>query len=319
MPRRRILYVFPDRSSELLRRYEEGEFWVDYRTAADRVGLDFAVAAPDHVGIGHDGVAYWAGEPLSPGRDIIVYGVRTGPTHQVDLWTGLSLMLSLRALGFWLAIPLDAAMLLNDKFATVAAFAGSPIPVIPTARITAGRDVHRFDTRQLVPDEWFPVFVKPTSWSGGQGCVPCDDRPTLDSLLGLASGSGTGVVVQPQLPEVVSDIRVVAVESEIVAVLDRRPRPGAHVANVTRGGSFSVRETIDSRVADLVKLATDRLGLPYLCVDLLETANGDLWLSELEADGAVSRLLCPEELLMHVVGTRFSAYERRLDAARGAR
>ncbi|WP_436501659.1 ATP-grasp domain-containing protein [Actinokineospora sp. HUAS TT18] len=314
MARRRILYVFPDRSSEMLRRYEEGEFWVDYRAAADRVGLDFGVAAPDHIAIGHDGVAYWRDEPLSPDRDIIVYGVRTGPTHKVDLWTGVSLVISLRELGFHLPIPLDAATLLNDKFATVAAFADSPVPPIPTARITADRDVHRFDTARVVPDDWFPVFVKPTSWSGGQGCVPCADRSTLDSLLGLASGSATGVVIQPQLPEVVSDIRVVAVDSQIVAILDRRPRKGSHVANVTRGGSFSVRETIDPRVHDLVKLATERLDLSYLCIDLLETATGELWLSELEADGAVSRLLCPEDLLYHVIGTRFSAYERQLDA-----
>ncbi|MFD3539188.1 RimK family alpha-L-glutamate ligase [Streptomyces sp. NPDC058662] len=312
MQRRRILYIFPDRSSELLRAYEEGEFWVDYKAAADRAGLDFGVAAPDHIAIAR-GTAYWRDEPLSPERDIIVYGVRTSPTHEIDLWAGVSLMRSLATLGFWLPIPLDTGILLNDKYATLNAFLDSPVPVVPTIRLAADRDVHRLRHLNLVPNDWFPVFVKPLSWSGGQGCVACPDRDSLEAVLGLAAGSRTGVAIQPRLAGVTADIRVVAVEGTIVAMFDRIPRQGSHVANVTRGGSYSVRTEIDPRVHDLVKLAARRLGVAYLCVDLL-LADGTLWLSEFEADGAVSRLLAPADLVHHVVATRFAAYERRLDA-----
>ncbi|MFF8837883.1 RimK family alpha-L-glutamate ligase [Streptomyces sp. NPDC015130] len=312
MTRRRIIHVFPDRSSELLRGYEEGEFWVDYRAAADRAGLDFAVAAPDHIAIAR-GTAYWRDEPLSPERDILVYGVRTSPTHEVDLWTGLSLMRSLATLGFWLPIPLDTGILLNDKYATLNAFQDSPVPGIPTIRITADRDVHRLRHLNLVPGDWFPVFVKPLSWSGGQGCVSCPDRDSLEAVLGLAAGSGTGVAVQPRLAGVTADIRVVVVEGTIIAMFDRIPRQGSHVANVSRGGSYALRTEIDPRVHELAKLASERLGVSYLCVDLL-LADGQLWLSEFEADGAVSRLLAPADVVHHVVATRFAAYERRLDA-----
>lgn len=315
MARRRILYLFPDRSSELLRHYEEREFWPDYAAAAERAGIDFAVAAPDHVAIAHE-TAYHRGEALSPDRDIVVYGVRTGPTHMPDLWTGLSIVRCLETLGFWLPIPLDTGILLNDKYATLNAFADSPVPVIPTVRLTADRDVHRLGHQRLVPDDWFPAFVKPTAWSGGQGCVPCPDRASLEAVLGLAAGSGTGVIVQPRLPDVVADTRVVVVEGEIVAMFDRRPRPGSHVANVSRGGSFAVRHEIEPAVHKLARLVTDRLDLSYVCIDVLRTASGGLWLSELEADGAVSRLLCPPEQVHEVVGARFAAYERRLSEAR---
>ncbi|WP_228979454.1 RimK family alpha-L-glutamate ligase [Streptomyces sp. DH12] len=312
MRRRRILYVFPDRSSQLLRAYEEGEFWPDYAAAADRAGLDFAVAAPDHVALAH-GAAYWRDEELSPERDIVVYGVRTNPTHEVDLWAGLSLVRSLRTLGFWLPIPLDTGILLNDKYATLNAFRDSPVPVVPTVRLAADRDAHRLRHADLVPDDWYPVFVKPLSWSGGQGCVACPDRETLEAVLGLAAGSRTGVAVQPRLADVRCDTRVVAVEGEVVAMFDRIPRQGAHVANVSRGARYAVRTEIDPRVHELVKLASDRLGVAYLCVDLLQ-AGDRLWLSEFEADGAVSRLLAPPEVVHRVVAARFTAYERRLEA-----
>ncbi|MFE7132316.1 RimK family alpha-L-glutamate ligase [Streptomyces sp. NPDC057638] len=311
MTRRRILYLFPDRSSEMLRAYEEGEFWVDYRAAAERAGLDFAVIAPDHVSIA-GGTAYWRDEPLSPERDIIVYGVRTGPTHAIDLWAGVSLVTSLATLGFWLPIPLETGILLNDKYATLNAFQDSPVPPVPTVRLAADRDVHRLGHSRLVPGDWFPVFAKPLSWSGGQGCVVCPDRETLDAVLGLAAGSRSGVAVQPRLDGVSADIRVVAVEGTIVAMFDRIPRQGSTVANVSRGGGYAIRHEIDSRAHDLVKLASDRLGLSYLCVDLL-LADGELWLSEMEADGAVSRLLAPADVVHHVVATRFAAYERRLE------
>ncbi|MEU3744657.1 MULTISPECIES: RimK family alpha-L-glutamate ligase [Streptomyces] len=312
MQRRRILYLFPDRSSALLRAYEEGEFWVDYRLAADRAGLDFDVAAPDHFAIAR-GRVYWRDEPLSPNRDIIVYGIRTGPTHEVDLWAGLSLMRSLQTLGFWLPIPLDTGILLNDKYATLNAFQDSPVPVVPTIRLAADRDVHRLRHLSLVPNDWYPVFVKPLSWSGGQGCVACPDRDSLEAVLGLAAGSRTGVAIQPRLPQVAADIRVVSVEGTVIAMFDRIPRQGSHVANVSRGAGYAVRTEIDPRVHELAKLASNRLGVSYLCIDLL-LADGQLWLSEFEADGAVSRLLAPADLVHHVVATRFAAYERRLDA-----
>jgi glutathione synthase/RimK-type ligase-like ATP-grasp enzyme len=315
--RKRILYLFPDRSSDTLRRWEAEVFWPDYREAADRVGLDFDVAAPDHIVIARR-TAYWNGEELSPDRDIPVYGVRTGPYHYVDTWTGMSVLKSLESLGFWPAIPLDAGILLNDKFATLSTFADSPVPIIPSVRLTADRDIHRIGYRHLVPDEWFPVFVKPTSWSGGLGCVPCGDRPALDAVLGLAAGAGTAVVIQPSVRDVVADIRVVTVEGQIVAMFDRVPRDGSLVANASRGGAASVRTEIDPRVHDLIKLIQDRLDLGYFCVDLLLTAGGELWLSELEADGATSRRLCPIDLLYEIVGTRFRAYERRLAAFRAA-
>ncbi|MEV0328169.1 hypothetical protein CA850_14400 [Micromonospora echinospora] len=317
MADQRILYLFPDRSSELLRAYEEQEFWPDYAAGAARAGLDFVVAPPDHVAIS-DGVAYYRDDALSPDRDIVVYGVRTGPTHISDLWTGISVATCLEAMGFWLPIPIGAGILLNDKYATLASFADSPVPVIPTVRLTADRDVHRIGQHRLVPDEWFPVFVKPTAWSGGQGCVPCADRASLEAVLGLAAGSGTGIVVQPCLADVVADTRAIVVEGRIVAAVDRRPKPGSHVANVSRGGSFTVRRDLEPAVHELARMVSDRLDLPYVCIDILRTADGGLWLSELEADGAVSRLLFPPDTVHEVVATRFAAYARRheLQAAR---
>jgi glutathione synthase/RimK-type ligase-like ATP-grasp enzyme len=275
--------------------------------------MDLSVAIPEHVVL-TDTEAYWNNEKLSRSRDIIVHGVRTNPTHGIDLWSGMSVVRSLEALGFWLAIPLAKSVLLNEKFATARALADSPIPTIPSVRIPTGRDLHRLEYQRLVPDDWFPVFAKPASWGRGLGCVLCPDRATLDGVLGVAAGSGAPMLVQPSVGPVVADIRIVVVEGEIVAMYDRTPTAGAHVANISRGGSYAARTDVDAPVGELVELIQSRFDLPYVCIDLLQAADGRTWLSELEADGAVSSLFGQPELMRRVVGARFRSYAKRLDA-----
>jgi hypothetical protein len=312
MGRKRILYLFPDLSSPEARRWEQEDFWPVYHRAAAEAGMDLAVADPEHVLITGD-TAYWRDEPLHPARDIVVYDARTEPVHEPALWWGLSVARCLRALGFWLAIPLDRAVLTNDKFATARELAGSPVPVIPSVRVNAGRDLDRLGYQRLVPDSWFPVFVKPVSWGRGLGCVRCPDRATLDAVLGLASGSAASMLVQPSVGVVTADLRVVAVEGEIVAMYDRIPGSDSHVANVSRGGQVRERDTVEQPVRDLVTLVHRRFDLPYVCVDLLRTAAGELWFSELEADGAVTGLFSDIETVTRVVGGRFRAYADRHD------
>lgn len=311
-PRKRILYLFPDRSSEMDYAWEHDVFWPDYEKAAEEAGLGFGVANPEHIIISGK-EAYWKDERLSWDRDVIVYDIRPDPAYELDLWQGISVVRSLAALGFWPAIPLSAAILFNDKFATAEALADSPIPTIPAVRINAGRDIHKLNYQALVPDEWFPLFVKPASWGRGLGCVRCPDRATLDALLGLASGSGPAMLIQPSVGEVTADIRVVVVEGEIVAMYDRIPGADSHVANISRGGSFAERQTLDAPILELVEMINSRFDLPYLCVDLLAAADGRLWFSEIELDGAVAGLFGDPEAMKRVVGRRFRAYADRLD------
>jgi hypothetical protein len=35
--------------------------------------------------------------------------------------------------------------------------------------VSTCRDVHELNHQRLVPDEWFPVFVKPASWDEASG------------------------------------------------------------------------------------------------------------------------------------------------------
>lgn len=311
-PGKRILYLFPDRSSSTLAAWERDLFWPVYERVARANGLDFAVAIPEHVLL-RDGEAYWRGERLRPDRDIVVYDVRSEPIHEADLWSSLTLVRSLEAQGFWLAIPLSTALLCNDKFATTEALADSPVPVIPSIRVITGRDLDLLTYREMIPDEWFPAFVKPASWGRGVGGVRCPDRSTLDALLGLASGSGATMLVQPSVGDVVADTRVVLVEGEIVAVYDRIGSAGSHVANVSRGGRVEERAGVDGPVHELADLVHRRFDLPYVCIDLLRTADGGLWFSELELDGAVSGLFDDRDAVQRIVGGRFRAYARRLD------
>jgi glutathione synthase/RimK-type ligase-like ATP-grasp enzyme len=202
----------------------------------------------------------------------------------------------------------------NDKFAMAETLSDSPVPIIPAVRINTGRDIHKLEYQQLIPDEWFPVFVKPTSWGRGLGCVRCADRATLDAILGLASGSGACMLVQPSAGRVVADLRVVVVAGEIAAMYERIPVDGCHVANLSRGGTARETTSAEQSVRDLVRLVDDRFGLAYVCIDLLRTDSGEMWLSELELDGAVSGLFANPEMVRRVVGRRFQAYAEGLDA-----
>jgi hypothetical protein len=309
----RILYLFPDRSSRAAAAWEHERFWPVYRKAAADAGLDFDVATPEHIVL-NGRRAYWSGEELRPERDVIVYDIRSEPLHAADLWTSMTLVKSLETLGFWSAIPLDDALLLNDKFATAELLRDSPVPVIPSVRVTAGRDLERLGHQELVPDSWFPAFVKPASWGRGLGCVACPDRATLDAVLGLASGAGACMLVQPSVGRVVADTRVVLVEGQVVAAYDRVPGDASHVANVSRGGSVRMRASVERPVHDLAGLVQQRLGLPYVCIDLLRTDDGAIWLSELEPDGAVYGLFDVPGAVDRVVGARFRAYAARLRA-----
>lgn len=311
--RKRILYIFPDRSSQISGAWERDTFWPVYERAAEEAGLDFDVANPEHIVMrGRD--AYLNGERLLPERDAIVYDIRSEPCHEIDLWSSVTLVRSLESAGFWLAVPLAEAILFNDKFATAEVLADSPVRTIPSVRVNTGRDLDRIGYQELVPDEWFPVFVKPASWGRGLGCVRCPDRATLDAVLGLASGSGACMLVQPSVGQVIADLRVVAVEGEIVAMYDRIPGDESHVANVSRGGTIRERTEVEQSVRELVELLHERFALPYLCVDLLRSADGGLWFSELELDGAVSGLFGNPDAVKRVVGGRFRAYAARLDA-----
>ncbi|GAB3227391.1 hypothetical protein GCM10027447_18450 [Glycomyces halotolerans] len=290
--------------------WEREVFWPEYRKAAEAVGMDFDVAAPEHL-LMADGQAHWRSERLFPARDIIVYSPRANPRHRVDLWSGITTARSLEALGFWLAVPLDAGIALNDKFATAEALRDSPVPLVPSVRITAGRDVHRLDYHRFVPDSWYPVFVKPASWGRGLGCVHCPDPATLDSLLGLASGGDTTMVVQPSVGDVAADTRVVVVEGAVVAMYDRVPEGASHASNVSRGGRVRPRTELEEPVAELVATVQRALDLPYVCIDLLRTRDGRVWLSELEPDGAVTALFDRPDEAIRVIGERFRAYARR--------
>lgn len=307
--RPRLLFVFPDRGSAQDREWEDTTIWPAYRASAQQVGLDLEVVVPEHVQFGPS-EARWRGELLLPQRDLVVYSTRANPTHCVDLWNGISTVRSLETLGFWSAIPIDHAVLFNDKFATAEALRDSPVPTIPSVRITTGRDLGRTDVHALVPDDWFPVFVKPASWGRGLGCLSCPDRTSLDGALGLASGSDAPVVIQPTIRGVVADTRVVVVEGEIVSAYDRLPPAGGGVANVSRGASTRLRTEIEPEVAQLASLVQERFGLAYLCIDLLRTEGGGLWLAECEPDGAVTGLFPHGDEANRVLGARFAAYAR---------
>jgi hypothetical protein len=94
---------------------------------------------------------------------------------------------------------------------------------------------------------------------------------------------------------------------------DRVPGAQSHVANLSRGGSVAERVTLDAPVDALVRLISRRFDISYLCIDLLMAADGRIWLSELELDGAVSALFGDPEAMKRVVGRRFQAYAERLD------
>jgi ribosomal protein S6-L-glutamate ligase RimK-like protein len=311
--RKAICWIFPDRSSQQQRLVEHAHYWAEYASAAGEAGLELGVVSPEAIEATVAGDSNASvrvnGVPASPDSTIFVTELYAFPHQVVDALAQMTTFKVLELAGFYLPIPPDLSLVMNDKAATVLYFRSSPVPPLPCVRIVSGRDYDDHDLGSLLDGLELPLAVKPASWGAGVGFAVARDANDLRALLGLASGSDCALVLQPLLGGEVADYRVYFVRGEVHTVLVRRPQPGELLANLNRGAQAEFVELPDELEA-AAEHARETLGLPYFCVDYLFDGER-FWLSEVELDGGTPWV--DRERTHRILHDRFVAYDEAHD------
>jgi [lysine-biosynthesis-protein LysW]--L-2-aminoadipate ligase len=193
----------------------------------------------------------------------------------------------LEGLGVPVISPHRTVSTCGDKMLTTAALqaAGLPIPrtvlaLTPEAALTA------------IEEMGYPVVLKPLYGSWGRLLARVNDRDAAEALLehkATLGGYLHGVVyIQEYVDKPGRDIRVLVVGDEVVYAIYRR---SAHwITNTARDGE-ALPCRITTQIANLSLAATGAVGGGIVAVDLLERADGELLVNEVnhtpEFHGAV--------------------------------
>jgi len=315
---KRIIWVYPDRATTR-QRASELNIWDVYAGIAREQNFEMSLCAPEDISFtraprSHQPDVLVEGEVVTPDDTVFVTAVWSLAHQMSDVANELFLYRLLQKLGFYLPIDPDISMLTTDKYATYLEFLDSPVPPIPTYRIGTGRNSACKDYQRALSDLDFPVIVKPTYWGMGVGVSRATNFDELHGLVGLASGSNTALVCQPDLGPGTEDFRVYMISGRPHTTIRRSPHGTALTANVTSGGSMEFVD-LPEELTLAVEYVHERIGLEYYSIDFLH-ANGRFWLSELEPDAAIG---FPESEAVRVrqhadISARFAAYHRQHDA-----
>lgn len=316
-PLRRMCWLFPDRESSRTSAKWDATFWRTYREVAEELGLSWDRVAPEAVTVDaidpHHPKVYIDGGRVTPADTLFVTSLYSLPYQAPDVFNQLALYTVLEQVGFYLPHPPGLATLCNDKLATILFLQDSPVPPIPTVRVTPGRDLVYDEYTAAIEDLPYPAIVKPTAWCSSRGINIARDTHDIRGLLSLAQGGDTSLVFQPFLGGRTTDYRVYIVAGEALGVLMRIPGDGAPYTQFSTGGSLRFT-SLPPELDDAVGYFAKKVPVPFLCVDFLH--DGDrYWFSEIELDGAI---MCPDPRSEEAVRTQRDLIAARFRAYRAA-
>lgn len=150
---------------------------------------------------------------------------------------------------------------------------------VPTPRTVVALSVEA--ALQAIEEMGYPVVLKPAVGSWGRLLSKVNDRETAEAVLKHKATLGGPVhsvfYVQEYVDKPSRDIRTLVVGDEVVYAMYRR---SAHwITNTARGGE-ALPCPLSPEIRDLSLAAAQAVGGGILAVDLMETANGRLLVSE---------------------------------------
>jgi hypothetical protein len=309
-----LYWVFPDRGSTLQTAQEYRYFWDEYRLAAADVDLQLEVVSPEAISICYDGSmrtkVFVNGKAAYPHNSIFVTELYTFPYHKQDILVQMTTFTALALLGFYLPISPDLSLIMNDKFATYFFFKDKGLHILPSVRITTGRDLDYHDLGALVAGMDFPLIVKPANWGSGLGITVAHCMSELQNVLSLASGAEATMLIQPLLgPGQVVDHRIYFVDSIPHTHVTRKPQAGEVIANAARGGQATIVSDMPRELMQTALIVGEMINLPYFCIDFLFDGQ-TFWLSEVELDGAITSMYLNKSDVVRLLHDRFHAYNQ---------
>jgi hypothetical protein len=314
-----LYWLFPDRGSRRENARDDALLWDGYRELAGQLGFGIQVVSPELIDISCDDAGrqeiYVEGRLVTPHDAVFITEFQTFPSMIGDIWNFQAIAESLRLAGFYLPVPPGWSIIGNDKLLTVAAL-GAHLKhgsVLPSVRLTLGRDLDERDWSRLLSDIPFPVVVKPANWSGQQGIVVVEQLAALEKVLQLASAADLTVIIQRCLdPGALTCYRLYCLGGEVLATRLYRPAPGQIFIGHSGGGE-SEWVTCPDPIAEDARAICARVPASFVCLDFL--AEGDrYYLSEIELDASFNVRLLRSPEAHSVLRRRFTDYLARHQA-----
>ncbi len=121
-----------------------------------------------------------------------------------------------------------------------------------------------------------PVVVKQIQGTQGRGVVLAHQLGDIAALVRQARARNRQILLQEYIAEAAGrDLRVIVVNGQCVAAMERRAGHGEFRANLHRGGT-AVPVELDAATCRLAKRAAEVHGLSVAGVDLLQSSRGPL-------------------------------------------
>lgn len=164
----------------------------------------------------------------------------------------------------------------GDKLTTSLLLARAAVPT-PRVRVALGAD----SALRAVEAMGYPCVLKPTVGSWGRLLARVNDRDAAEAVIEhkeTLGGPQHGVFyVQEHVDKPGRDLRVFMVNAEAICAISRASEHW--ITNTARGGKAAAH-TVTPDLARVCRDASDALGGGVLAIDLLETREGQLLVSE---------------------------------------
>lgn len=123
-----------------------------------------------------------------------------------------------------------------------------------------------------------PLIIKVLQGTHGEGVILAESNQAAISTIETLKASGIRFLVQEYIAESNGcDIRVIIVNSKIIAAMKRKSKPGEFRSNLHRGGSAQTI-SLTQEEKNMALTASNILGLPVCGVDILQSKRGPLLL-----------------------------------------
>jgi tetrahydromethanopterin:alpha-L-glutamate ligase len=181
--------------------------------------------------------------------------------------SGLLELMELQAAGVRIINPARALVNAHDKLRTARCLAAAGVPHVETMHVRAGEDF------SFMP----PIVVKPRFGSWGMDVFRCDDAEAIADVFAKIQSRPWfrrhGAVVQPLMPPMGRDLRMLVANGESVGAEARVAAPGEWRTNISLGGSH-LPLTPASQPKDLAIAAAAAIGADFVGVDLMPAFGG---------------------------------------------
>lgn len=180
---------------------------------------------------------------------------------------GLLDLLELEARGVRLINNARAIVNAHDKLRTARRLAAAGVPQVETTHVRRG-DPLNFK---------LPIVVKPRFGSWGKDVFRCDDEQSVRDVFSTIAKRGWfkrhGAIVQPLMPPMGRDLRLLVANDAVVGAEARVAAPGEWRTNISLGGSHLPLEP-GSDPKDVAVAAAAAIDADFVGVDLMPSLSG---------------------------------------------